>query len=189
MTAFSRSQQGVILLLGAALIAVWAWRGHVGRTPAAAVPVTPVFVEVEGAAARPGVYVFTAPPTLPEVWNLAGASPVVLPPSQSLESGARVSLQTDGAYAPERMRGVRLITLGLPVDLNRATQEDLEALPGVGPALAARILAYRRSHGPFKRVEDLEEVQGIGPKVLAVIKPHVIIGSLGPAMRRPPNKP
>ncbi|MBM4285272.1 MAG: helix-hairpin-helix domain-containing protein [Deltaproteobacteria bacterium] len=87
------------------------------------------------------------------------------------------------------MRGVRLITLGLPVDLNRATQEDLEALPGVGPALAARILAYRRSHGPFKRVEDLEEVQGIGPKVLAVIKPHVIIGSLGPAMRRPPNKP
>ncbi len=61
------------------------------------------------------------------------------------------------------------------MDINAATQEDLEALPGIGPVLAGRIVDFRRKHGPFKRVEDLERVSGIGSKKLAQIKPHVII--------------
>ena len=50
-----------------------------------------------------------------------------------------------------------------PLDLNAATAEDLAELPGIGPELAARIVAYRAEHGPFARVEDIMEVKGVGP--------------------------
>jgi competence ComEA-like helix-hairpin-helix protein len=54
-----------------------------------------------------------------------------------------------------------------PLDLNRATAQELDALPGLGPALARRIVAYRESHGPFRAVPELDQVPGIGPSRLA----------------------
>jgi competence protein ComEA len=62
---------------------------------------------------------------------------------------------------------------GLQVDLNSATQPELDALPGVGPVLAGRILAWRTEHGRFSRVEELGEVTGIGDKLLAQLTPLV----------------
>ncbi|MBI3010461.1 MAG: helix-hairpin-helix domain-containing protein, partial [Candidatus Omnitrophica bacterium] len=52
------------------------------------------------------------------------------------------------------------------IDLNAASAAELERLPGLGPRLAARIIAERDVHGPFYRVEDLLRVSGIGPKLL-----------------------
>lgn len=60
-----------------------------------------------------------------------------------------------------------------PVDLNTATAQQLDALPGVGPVTAARILAWRTEHGRFAVVDELAEVAGIGPKTLAELRPHV----------------
>jgi competence protein ComEA len=60
-----------------------------------------------------------------------------------------------------------------PVDLNTATTADLDALPGVGPVLAGRILAWRTQHGRFTRVAELGEVPGIGDKLLAQLTPLV----------------
>jgi competence protein ComEA len=51
--------------------------------------------------------------------------------------------------------------------INRATAEELDALPGVGPALAEAIVAYREENGPFTSMEDLDAVEGIGPGLLA----------------------
>lgn len=62
---------------------------------------------------------------------------------------------------------------GGTVDLNTATVADLDALPGVGPVTAQRILAWRTEHGRFSRVEELQEVDGIGPKTYAQLAPHV----------------
>jgi competence protein ComEA len=62
---------------------------------------------------------------------------------------------------------------GRLVALNRASAADLQRLPGVGPGLAARILAYRKRVGRFQRVEELREVQGIGEKRLARMAPQV----------------
>ena len=61
----------------------------------------------------------------------------------------------------------------VPVDLNTATADQLDTLPGVGPATAATIIAFRRQHGPFRTVDDLAAVSGIGPAKLAQIRPHV----------------
>ncbi|MFB7911992.1 helix-hairpin-helix domain-containing protein [Kitasatospora sp. NPDC056076] len=58
-----------------------------------------------------------------------------------------------------------------PVSLNRATLEQLDALPGVGPTLAQRILAYRASHGSFRSVDQLRQVSGIGARTFAELRP------------------
>lgn len=66
------------------------------------------------------------------------------------------------------------------LDLNRATEQDLESLPGIGPVLAERIVAYRREAGLFQHVEDLRAVKGIGKKKFEKIKALV---SVTPATR------
>jgi competence protein ComEA len=60
-----------------------------------------------------------------------------------------------------------------PVNLNSATAEQLDALDGVGPATAQKILEYRTQHGGFSSVEDLAQIAGIGPKKLEALKPQV----------------
>ncbi|MBI5835653.1 MAG: helix-hairpin-helix domain-containing protein [Candidatus Eisenbacteria bacterium] len=59
---------------------------------------------------------------------------------------------------------------GHRLSLNRASQADLEALPGIGPALARRILEFRASHGPFRSAEELLLVRGIGPRKWAALR-------------------
>jgi len=60
------------------------------------------------------------------------------------------------------------------LDVNQATAEQLEALPGIGPVIARRIVDYREKHGLFKSVDELLNVNGIGPKRLAAIKDFVV---------------
>jgi competence protein ComEA len=62
---------------------------------------------------------------------------------------------------------------GGPINLNTASAAEFDGLPGVGPVLAGRIVAWRSQHGRFSRVEELGEVQGIGDKLLANLRPLV----------------
>ncbi|MGA9755924.1 MAG: helix-hairpin-helix domain-containing protein, partial [Desulfobaccales bacterium] len=134
------------------------------------------FVEVTGKVSHPGVYSFPKPPSLGEVWTKAGAPGTAQDPNKIIASGTRVEVTPEGGYLVTAMPGAQLITLGLPLDLNRATAEDLAAVPGVGPALAQRIVDYRQKHGPYKKIEELEEkVLGFGPKKVRQIKPYLII--------------
>lgn len=66
---------------------------------------------------------------------------------------------------------------GRPIDLNRATQAELQLLPGVGPAIAARIVAARTARGGFVDLRDLLQVKGIGTKTLEKIRPFLAFGS------------
>lgn len=58
-----------------------------------------------------------------------------------------------------------------PVDINHADITALQTLPGIGPTLAGRIVAYREAHGAFQEVDALMEVEGIGPKRFEKLKP------------------
>ncbi len=76
-----------------------------------------------------------------------------------------------------------------PLDLNTATVEQLQKLPGVGPRTAAAIVRFREKSGPFRRVEDLLAVRGITRKKLEKIAPRVTVkpvGETNPPPRRPP---
>ena len=65
------------------------------------------------------------------------------------------------------------------LDLNRATEEDFDALPGIGPRLAERILEYRKSAGAFHSLDELRAVKGIGKKTFERIRPLVTVSSDG----------
>jgi competence protein ComEA len=174
---FNRAQQGVILLLGAALLLLWAWRANFFIAPSPPLPgnLDLIFVEISGPGAHPGVYAFDHAPTLVEVVEKAGGPRLALPANPALASGTRIEVGENGLPVLARMHGAELLTLGLPIDLNAATASDLDALPGIGPALAGRLVEYRQQHGPFKKIDELINVSGIGPKLLEKIKPFLII--------------
>ena len=70
------------------------------------------------------------------------------------------------------------------LDVNRASREQLEALPGIGPVLAQRIVDWRRAHGAFRKIEDLLEIKGIGAKKLERVQTLIAVHSTpaaGPA--------
>jgi competence protein ComEA len=62
------------------------------------------------------------------------------------------------------------------VNLNTATAEQFEALPGIGAKMAARIVEYRQKNGPFKKVEELMNVKGIGEQSFLKLKPYLTLG-------------
>ncbi|MCA9531898.1 MAG: helix-hairpin-helix domain-containing protein [Myxococcales bacterium] len=75
----------------------------------------------------------------------------------------------------------RALRDGGRLDLNRATEADLQLLPRIGPALSERIVAYRSHHGPFVDVASLADVPGVGPATIARLRPLVRAGASGPS--------
>lgn len=73
-----------------------------------------------------------------------------------------------------RMPGSELLALGVKIDVNSASADELEALPGIGPTLARRIVAAR----PYHSVADLDRVPGVGPARLAGMREHVRVSAL-----------
>ncbi len=59
------------------------------------------------------------------------------------------------------------------INLNTATEDELQALPGVGPSKAAAIVAWRKKYGSFKKVDDLTRVKGFGRKTMQKLRPHL----------------
>lgn len=87
--------------------------------------------------------------------------------SRAVRAGELVQLAAGCRVAVRPMPAMMRLTLGLPLDVNRASADELRALPGVGPVLARRIVEHRRRHGPFPDVVSLQQVRGIGPRTVA----------------------
>ncbi len=87
--------------------------------------------------------------------------------ANGLAAGTRPSSSGDPARAASLLRKL--------INVNTAGQGELELLPGIGPALAKRIIEYRTTKGVFKRVDDLDAVKGIGPKILERLRAQVTV--------------
>lgn len=64
----------------------------------------------------------------------------------------------------------------VPVDLNTATQAQLETIKGIGPVKAKALIDYRSKNGPFRRLEDVEKVKGFGKKTVEKLRTQVSVG-------------
>lgn len=67
-----------------------------------------------------------------------------------------------------------------PVNLNTASSEELQQVPGIGPVTAEKILQMRKSYGAFKSVDDLSAIRGIGPKRLEKMRKYLTVGKSAP---------
>jgi len=76
----------------------------------------------------------------------------------------------------ELSAGAAALRDGEALDLNAASEAELTLLPGIGPAIAGRIVAHRDAQGPFRTVAGLEAVRGVGPRTRARIEPLVTVG-------------
>lgn len=143
----------------------------------------PFFVEIEGDVPRPAVYGFSHPPTLRELVNASGkpgrdGSSALIPEGPRFPSGAKVLFRREGngfQVSQGDMSVFYRITLGIPLPLNRISEEELTALPGIGPALAKAIVEERRRRGGFKNLEEIGRIPRIGQKLFMKISPYLVL--------------
>lgn len=136
-----------------------------------------VIVHVAGAVVSPGVYELAAGARVDDAIAAAGgaqgdADPDALNLAAPVHDGDRIGVPRVGetpAPVGQTAAAGDVAPAG-PVDLNTATVDQLDALPGVGPTTAAAIVAHREANGPFATVDDLEAVRGIGPAKLDAIR-------------------
>src|SRR5229473_1083527 len=87
-------------------------------------------------------------------------------------------------YAPAVL-GAKKKPPAKPVNINTATSEELQQVPGIGPATAEKILQMRKSYGPFKSVDDLLAIRGLGAKRLEKMRKYLTVGKSAPKNSTP----
>jgi len=204
MKYFSLHQHWVLLAVAFFLIGtlVFKFYYHPSSTPFEK-PVNEVVVEVLGEVRQPGVYLYQNPPLLKEAIERAGGfketaqfdpglSSTILetgtlltvtrepsqispsPPSKGEQKGIK---QGEIRIRIGRMAANKLLVFFLPLDLNRASVEDLCLIPGIGESLAQEMIAYRERRKGFRSVEEIKNVRGIGGKKYEILKEFFTVKS------------
>jgi len=149
-------------------------------------PGTTLIVDVTGWVRKPGVFAFEPGDRVIDAVERAGgardnADLTLLNLAAALVDGQQILVPKDGAQVPGIVPGTTPGTTGVPgatgglVNINTADEATLETLNGVGPVLAASIIAYRTEHGPFTSIDQLDEVSGIGPATMEDLRSQVTV--------------
>ena len=138
--------------------------------PLTTAPAAPkqIVVDVTGAVRRPGLYRLTEGARVADALRRAGgatrrADVSLVNLAQLVADGEQILVPRRGSAAPAAASGVPGAAATGPVHLNSATAEQLDALPGVGPVTAEKIVDYRTKHGAFSSVDELDAIPGLGP--------------------------
>ena len=138
-----------------------------------------VVVDVAGDVRRPGLHTVPAGSRVEDAIVAAGgatrkAQLDAVNLAAPVADGEQIVVPGSGAGGVAAASSPAGSSPSAPLDLNSATLEQREALPGIGPVTAQKILDYRQQHGPFHSVAELEGVPGIGPAHMAALKGLVI---------------
>lgn len=183
---FSRNQKIALAIVAAIVLALSVLIVLRGNTQIIAdpeiIPITiaepEIFVDVTGAVNRPGVYSLTGRSRVIDAIKAAGDSA----PGADLSTINLARVLNDGEqiYVDSTVvnssgqRVSKKVASG-PININRATLRQLDALDGIGPVIAGRIIEYRKKNGSFLTIDDLQKVSGIGAAKFAQIKSKVRI--------------
>ena len=183
---YSQTQKRALLVMGLLILLLSVFIVARGNSqPNEAMQVVPItisepeiFVDVTGAVNKPGVYTLTGKSRVIDAIKAAGDSA----PGADLSTINLARVLNDGEqiYVDSTVvnsKGVRVskaVRSG-PININRATARQLDALDGVGPVIAQRIVDYRKINGSFLTIDDLQKVSGIGAAKFAQIKAKVRI--------------
>lgn len=183
---FSRNQKIALSIIAAIVLAMSVLIVLRGNTQINAapeiIPITiaepEIFVDVTGAVNNPGVYTLTGRSRVIDAIKAAGDSA----PGADLSTINLARVLNDGEqiYVDSTVinssgqRVSKKVSSG-PININRATLRQLDALDGIGPVIAGRIIEYRKKNGSFLTIDDLQKVSGIGAAKFAQIKSKVRI--------------
>ncbi|MDD2734117.1 MAG: helix-hairpin-helix domain-containing protein [Desulfuromonadaceae bacterium] len=139
-----------------------------------------MLIKVSGDVHHPGVYEVPANTLAGTVINMAmpikplEQDRIEADATAPLLNGCAVNLVAGAKGAPhiavDMMTVAERMVLGIPLDISRMSEADFDRLPGIGPALAKRIVLYRQKNGDILHVSDLTAIEGIGEKKLELIK-------------------
>lgn len=138
---------------------------------------TNLTIDVTGEVAKPGVYQLPPNSHVLDAIQAAGGLLVdadvnTLNMAAKLSDGQKIIVRAQGQPPlpmDETERSIPIEVNGL-IDINTATTEQLETLPGIGPTKASDIITYRQKNGAFDRIEDIQNVSGIGPATFEAIR-------------------
>lgn len=156
----------------------------------------PVVVQISGAVNQPGVYSLPMNSRVKDALNAAGG----LASEADAQSINQAAFLTDGdliwiPYQPSEPKQEQASSTNdssqssvvvqpatqnksILININTATQPELESLPHIGPVIAQRIIAYRESNGSFMEIESIQQVDGIGPATFEDIKDLITVNDL-----------
>ena len=144
----------------------------------------PVVVYITGAVPRPGVYALPQGARVQDAISAAGgflaeAEKTQINLAALLEDGEKLDIPyLEGASPVLPTPGATVIAASTElIDINIASQAELESLPGIGPTTAQKIIQYREENGPFINAEDIINVSGIGPGTYERIKDLITVRS------------
>jgi competence protein ComEA len=180
---------GVLLGLFAALL-IWV----VARNPSGqavtlrpAPTQAPIIVHITGAVPRPGVYALAQGSRVQDAISASGgflvdADKTGINLARTLEDGEQLDIPYQAGTSP--VLGTPIAPPALTeepastelININTASQSELESLPGIGPTTAQKIIQYRETNGPFVSTQDIINVSGIGPGTYERIKDLITVG-------------
>ena len=144
---------------------------------------TSVTVDVKGAVQHPGVYTFTEEQRIIDAIEAAGgyikgADSTLINHAQKLSDALVIYVPLEGEEMPPiAAQPTEVTTNGAAalININRATEQELQQLPGIGPSKAQAIIRHREEHGPFATTEQLTDVSGIGDKTYAQLSDLITV--------------